>query len=355
MKSVVIYRLGSLGDTIVALPFFHQIARSYPDARRILLTNVPVSTKAAPVEAVLRGTGIIDGVIAYPLSLRSPATLLSLWRELRGSCADTLVYLAEKRGLLTAWRDWLFFRTCGFRRVVGVPLTPDLQANRVHPQTGELEPEHERLARTLAPLGTIDFEASASWDLRLTAAETSRGEEAVAGFAGAPFLAINMGGKVAQKDWGLRNWRDALEALGSRYPGLGLLVVGAAEDSERARQVIATWPGTGLDRCGQLSVRETAAALQHAAAFIGHDSGPLHLAASRGVRCVGLFGSYNRPRQWHPFGAGHRILHRMEGVEAISVADVVEAARDILGDLAVTMRQARRGEAPEGAVQGAYE
>ena len=78
MKSVVIYRLGSLGDTIVALPCFHQIARSYPDARRILLTNVPVSTKAAPVEAVLRGTGIIDGVIAYPLSLRSPATLLSL-------------------------------------------------------------------------------------------------------------------------------------------------------------------------------------------------------------------------------------------------------------------------------------
>ena len=355
MKPIVIYRLGSLGDTIVALPCFHRVARSFPDAERILLTNVPVSTKAAPVEAVLKGTGLVGRVIAYPLSLRSPKAILELWRNLRGSGADTLVYLAEKRGLAVAWRDWLFFRACGFRRIVGAPLTPELQANRVDPRTGEFEPEHERLARTLAPLGNIHFGDRTNWDILLTAVEEDRGRMAVAAFAGAPFLAINMGGKVVAKDWGLQNWREALAALGRTSPGLGLLVVGAAEDSERARQAIAAWPGPVLDRCGQLGVRETAAALHHAAAFIGHDSGPLHLAASRGVRCVGLFGSYNRPRHWHPYGQSHRIIHRTSGIENIAVSEVVAAAGDILGDVAVTMRQARRGGAREGAIQGAHE
>lgn len=351
-SSIVIYRLGSLGDTVVALPCFHRIARSFPDAERILLTNVPVSTKAAPVEAVLRGTGIVDRVIAYPLSLRSPAALLGIWRQLRGSGADTLVYLAEKRGIFPAWRDWLFFRACGFRRIVGVPLTPDLQSNRVDPVTGEIEPEHERLARCLAPLGSIDFKDAANWDLCLTRDEEERGREAVAPFAGEPFLAINMGGKVADKDWGVVNWHSALSELGGRFPGLGLLVVGAAEDGERAREIIARWPGIGLDRCGQLSVRETAAALGHATAFIGHDSGPLHLASSRGTRCVGLFGSYNKPREWHPHGSGHRIIHRVAGIEAITVDEVVGAAGEVLGDTAGAVRQARRGEAAAARVQG---
>jgi ADP-heptose:LPS heptosyltransferase len=351
MPSVVIYRLGSLGDTIVALPCFHRIAQSFPDAERILLTNVPVSTKAAPVEAVLKGSGLVHRVLAYPLSLRSPRALLGLRTQLRDTGADTLVYLAEKRGLLIAWRDWLFFRACGFRRIVGAPLTPDLQDNRVDGVTGELEPERERLARTLASLGAIDLDSTVSWDLKLNEEEEAAGLSAVAPFAGRPFLAINMGGKVADKDWRIPNWQKALQALGRSFPGVGLLVVGAAEDSERARAVIAHWPGVGIDRCGKLSVRETAAALQHAAAFIGHDSGPLHLAAVRGVRCVGLFGSYNRPRQWHPHGTGHRIIHRMEGVSAITVAEVIAAASDILGEAGLTMRQASHGEPDPEALE----
>ena len=48
-EKVVIYRLGTLGDTIVALPCFHQIARVFPNAARIILTNeIPSSAIAHP-------------------------------------------------------------------------------------------------------------------------------------------------------------------------------------------------------------------------------------------------------------------------------------------------------------------
>ena len=55
MKTVLIFRLGSLGDTVVALPCFHKIAKSFPEARRIVLTNVPVASNAAPLLQVLDG------------------------------------------------------------------------------------------------------------------------------------------------------------------------------------------------------------------------------------------------------------------------------------------------------------
>ena len=39
IKKILIYRIGSLGDTIVALPCFHLIERLYPNAERVLLTE----------------------------------------------------------------------------------------------------------------------------------------------------------------------------------------------------------------------------------------------------------------------------------------------------------------------------
>ena len=71
-QRVVIYRLGSLGDTVVALPCFHKVAKAFPDAERIVLTNVPVSSNAAPVETILGGSGLIHATLAYPIGTRSP-------------------------------------------------------------------------------------------------------------------------------------------------------------------------------------------------------------------------------------------------------------------------------------------
>ncbi len=45
MRRVLIYRLGSLGDTLIALPALKLVARAFPDAERRLLTNFPVNVK----------------------------------------------------------------------------------------------------------------------------------------------------------------------------------------------------------------------------------------------------------------------------------------------------------------------
>lgn len=328
MKPIVIFRLGSLGDTIVALPFFNRIAELYPDRRRIVLTNVPVASNAAPLIAVLGHSGAVHEAIAYPVRLRDPSTLLALRRQLKALGADELIYLMPSRTLPQVVRDAAFLRFCGFRHITGLTFSHDLREVRID-ASGIEEPEVERLARTIDRFGPFDLKAPSSWDLRLDASELSAGAAIRAGLS-SRILAINMGGKAVEKDWGLANWRALIGQLASRLPNWSLMALGAAEDAGRADEILALWPGPAANTCGRLSVRETAGALTGAQLFIGHDSGPLHLASAVGVPAVGLFGDFNKPRKWHPYIGDNRILHDMRGVTAIAVDDVLAAVDDLL-------------------------
>ena len=327
-RRVLIYRLGSLGDTVAALPCFNSIARAFPDAELRVLTNKPVSSKAAPLEVILKDGGFIGGAIEYPLSLRSPRAVLALVREVRRYRPDVLVYLAANRGAVSLYRDLLFFNLCGVSRVVGAPLSPDLRRPRRDPDTGELERESHRLARTLAALGPIDLMDPAAWDLRLTESERATAEQVIHPLGTAAFVAVNTGGKAAEKDWGEAKWAACLERLSSESSADALVFVGGAEDAPRAERLQRSWSGPGptLNLCGRLSPRQSAAVLAGAALFIGHDSGPLHLAAASGAPSLGLFGDYNRPAMWHPGGPHVRVIHEMRGMGAIEVGAVIDQA-----------------------------
>ncbi len=78
-RRVLVYRLGSLGDMLVALPALHLVARAFPEAERRMLTNVPVSAKAPAAAAILEGTGLVQGYMRYAVGTRSVRELLGVW------------------------------------------------------------------------------------------------------------------------------------------------------------------------------------------------------------------------------------------------------------------------------------
>ena len=305
---VLVYRLGSLGDTVVALPCFHLIARRFADAERRVLTNFPVAGKAAPLMSVLEGSGLVHGAFHYPVGLRDPLALLALRYQIRHWRPDLLVYLAAPRGRLAVVRDLAFFRLCGIQRWVGAPLARDLAENRVLPG-GAREAESARLARCLAALGDAGLDAPASWELSLSVAEEAAAERALQGWpAKGDFLALGIGTKFPVNDWGEANWRSALAALGRSHGARGLAMVGAEEERARAEAVAAAWPGPRLNLCGRLAPRESAALLRRARLYLGHDSGPMHLAAAVGTRVVAVFSSRQPAGIWFPHGPGHRVI-----------------------------------------------
>ena len=159
---------------------------------------------------------------------------------------------------------------------------------------------------------------AANWSLHLSAEEHRRADEAIGGEAlGSAPIAVSVGTKVQAKDWGCENWRELLQRLAREAPGRGLLLLGAAEETASSLFAASAWTASGggpvVNLCGRLSPRESAAALVRAQLFLGHDSGPMHLAAAVGTPLVAIFAARNIPRQWFPAGVRSEVVyHRVE-------------------------------------------
>jgi heptosyltransferase-3 len=329
-RRVLIYRLGSMGDTVVSLPALYLIRRAFPGAERRLLTNFPVAAKAPPAAAILEHTGLVDGYFRYSVGTRSPRELFSLWWQLMRWRPEVLVHLGSshgvyagmERGVKIARRDALFFRLCGIRRLIGVPLTEEMQQNLSQGMDGTsgyevLEPEAARLTRNIAELGNAHLEDAANWNLQLTEAEQARASDVLAEAGGRRLVAVSLGTKVQANEWQPERWRELLARIAERYPGHALALTGAGVDAEASEFVAAGWrQGSGqvqgapaINLCGVLSPRESAAVFAKADVFLGHDSGPMHLAAAVQTPCVAIFSGRGRPRVWFPYGQRHRVLY----------------------------------------------
>ncbi|WP_260738996.1 glycosyltransferase family 9 protein [Tunturiibacter lichenicola] len=350
-KRVLIYRLGSLGDTLIALPALHLVARVFPNAERRMLTNFPVNVKAPPAAAILENSKLVHGYFRYSAGTRSPRELLSLWWQLLRWRPQVLVYMGAARGVESARRDAKFFRLCGISHLIGIPVTEDMQQNRLQEFGQFLEPEGARLVRNLVELGGIDLDAPASWDLLLTDKEHSRATEVLVPAASKPIIAVSVGTKVQSKDWGRDNWRALLHQIARLYPNHALALCGAGEENEASEFAADGWRENSSDPvinlCGRLTPRESAAVFAQARLFIGHDSGPMHLAAAVQTPCVAIFAARNKPRVWFPYGKQHRVLYhqtdcwgcgletciveRKKCLTSITVEEVMAQVRNVLG------------------------
>jgi lipopolysaccharide heptosyltransferase III len=323
--NLIIFRIGSLGDTIVALPCFHAIARAFPGHRKVLLTDSINSARASPVEIVLEGTGFIDEAIYFSADQGRVNRFIVIGRQLRELAPELLVYLAPRTAALQVHRDLLFFRMAGISRVIGAPLGIGARECRTDLATGQLEYEAERLARTLGGAIPVDL-TPASWDLRLAPKDFSTAMNRMSGLPSRqPVVALSPGARISAKDWGEERWGALIRLLELRMPDVSLVFFGSSDEQPLASRLAQLWTGAKLNLCGELSPRESAAALGRCDLLVCHDSGPMHLAASRGTRCVALFGNYNRPRQWFPYGPDHVVIYEPRGVRHIDVEHVVDS------------------------------
>lgn len=308
-RRILIYRVGSLGDTVVALPALRMVARAFPAAERWLLTNFNVNAKTSPMSSVLENTGLIADYIEYPLRLRKLTRIWRLWRKIRAFRADVLVYLAEPRGRWSALRDRLFFRVCGIKRLVGMP-SPWEGGRPQEAGAGLFEYKGSRLIRQISVLGDASLEDAKAFSLDLTENEMASATGALGlSSEGRPLLAMSIGAKVDVKDWGHERWADLVSRMGRQLPDWTLVMIGSMDEYTRNQQLLELWPGRAVNLCGTLSVRESAAVLGMARLYIGHDSGPMHLAAAVGTTCVAVFSARDLPGEWFPYGRGHRVLY----------------------------------------------
>lgn len=333
---VLVFRPGYLGDTVVALPAFRVIARKFPDAELRVLTQFTDNPKAAPLAQVLERTGLAHGYIRYPPRIRGIASLSSVRNDIRNYNPDVLVYLAPAlSGLAKMLRDVAFFRWCGISTIIGVPYAKDMRNPR-QLKSGLYEFEGLRLLRCLKSLEEAGIDSEDAFDLNLSESDDCAARAALDSIPpDARILAVSIGAKVDVKDWGERKWTELVRLLNQRLPNCALVTLGAEVERERSQRMLELWRGPKVNLCGRLSVCESAAVMKRARLFLGHDSGPMHVAAAVGTTCVAVFSSRQLPGIWYPWGKSHRVLFRRIPCEGCNLDVCVELNKTCIASIGV--------------------
>jgi ADP-heptose:LPS heptosyltransferase len=351
--TVMILRAGSLGDTVVALPSFHHIRRNELTSRIVLLTNFPTDggVKAASSYQVLAGSGLVDDYAEYRPPRRA-ADVLWLMQYFRKERPKRLYYLMPQRSLAQRLRDHIFFTLSGIPDVRGLAVAGHFDKPQLRADGSSWESESMRLLRMVG--GQRNDLTLQNFDLKLQPPERARANEVLAAIRGNPYLLLSLGTKLPANDWGDENWRKTLHALSAKLPTAALVMIGSADESARCDRVMRGWAGVAVNLCGKLTPRESGAVAAGALLFLGHDSGPAHLAAAVGTKVVAVYSARNLPGVWFPFGNEAHVLWKetdcsncglqvcvkqaMRCIRAITPESVVTRALSVIADgVTVTM------------------
>lgn len=356
-KRILVFRTGHLGDTLVSLPAFWGIRRSFPEAQLTLLTNTnPNNPQYVLAQGVLPENGLFDNWMNYPVGLSKYQTLrmfTKLFLEIKRGSFDTLIYLMTRnRTMQQIKRDEQFFNFAGIKNIYGANyLKENLLNFEIEKPLPEIEPEMEFLIRSLVFDGfPINNRENLKPELLLTldekkVAENWLKENGGNNLCGKRLVGVAPGSKWDSKVWAEDKFFKVVKKLINEnqvFP----VIFGGSEDRAKGNRLLEKWQ-IGANAAGELNIRQAAAALENCQLYLGNDTGTMHLAASVGIRCVGIFAAIDFSGRWFPYGENHKIFRRQvecEGchtpfcfnqhkcLELIEVEEVYRACVEILLD-----------------------
>ncbi len=311
-ETVLVFRVGQLGDTLVALPAISAIRNRHPGARFVLLTNWHPGTSWVSSWDILGPTGWFDEVVYYEpgrrtwMNAQRVGTVIS---DLRAMAPEAAYLLTPPRTRWEMFRDRTFVqKLVGVREVhsaeIHVPISrkPGESLPRVEPEWRRLlsivcanDPAAVDLASVI-PRGDAD---QAEWVLRSFGWDTST-----------RLLALGPGSKMPAKIWSEKNFLELAHRLLEYDQRLRLVVLGGAEDREIGKRMFDEMGPRVWNLAGRLSVYGSAAVLARTCGYAGNDTGTMHLAAMVGRPCVAIFSARDFPGHWEPYGSRHLVLRR---------------------------------------------
>ncbi len=332
--NILIFRIGSMGDTLISLPLFRKIRATFPTAHISLLTNFSVGIKACPMSLMLDELNVVDAYLEYPINAQELSVFLKLKSKIKQLNIDTLIYLMPKRSPLQLIRDWLFFKLCGIKKIIGLNINSYYQERHYDNFKGLWEHELVRLSKLISVLGPIAIEQTSTWKMPVSAKHHLAINPHLKQIT-SPYLVFSLGTKADTNDWGHDRWAALIEKLASFYSQFSLVVIGSDDEFVISQATLKHWPTLSLNLCGKLSPLESAAVLEKATLFIGHDSGPMHLAASVLTPVVAIFSAINKPGEWYPLGTNHTVIYHQTACFGCGLTVCVEKKKQCIRSITV--------------------
>ena len=84
--------------------------------------------------------------------------------------------------------------------------------------------------------------------------------------------------------------------------------------------------------CGS-NTRIFSEVVKYSTLFIGHDSGPLHLANLNKINTIGIHGGFDHPNKWFSYNPKSFIFHGYDDVNNVNLSKVKKKIIQILHNL----------------------
>jgi ADP-heptose:LPS heptosyltransferase len=315
-KKVLVIKLGALGDFIQALPSAKAIREYHFGARITLLTTEPFQTfaQACPYFDVIEADG----------RPKEPRQIAQLLTRIRAQKFD-MVYDLQTSGRTTNYYHGLKPWPPRWSGIAPGCSHPQNNPDRTYLHT------LDRLADQLHaaglgppegyPIGAAPL-PDLSW-IRTALRDPPRLQPEYFGFK-PPFVLIMPGASPHRPD---KRWReDRFAELAQKIAARGVtpVLIGALAEREAANVVAKAEP-RAKNLISRTDLFQIACLAEHAAAAVGNDTGPMHIAAAAGARCLVLFSQESDPERVAPRGRNGVMTMLAPNLAELPVADVDRA------------------------------
>lgn len=302
--TILIVRLGALGDIVHAIPVAMALRRAHPDARidwvvsakhREILECVPAIDR----RIVIDDRRLSSGALSFAAALR----------ELRRTRYDVALDL---QGLI---KSAVIARGSGARRVIGFSARHAREPlacwfyTEVHDPggAGMYAPSETRhvVDINLGMLTRMGV-APAPPEFRLEVSRSASVAQAIAQMGGA-YALLNTGAAWPNKRWPAARL-GALAARLYQRRGLRSLVLWGPGERALADDVVAQSGGAAII-APQTTITDMAALAASATVMVSGDTGPAHIASAVGTPLVGIYGP-TRPERNGPLGVDDESVSR---------------------------------------------
>ena len=261
-----------IGDAILSTGVLNYMINKHP--------GIDVTVAAAPLtlplfEAVPHLNRLIP-VIKQPLSRH----WLALWQQCRHEKWDIII---DIRGSLVS-----YFLKTPQRYVWKSSKSTDHRVDQLGRLIGLTPPSPPHLW-----LGLAHFQKAQSF------------------ISGAvPVLALAPAANWVGKQWPVKSFSMMVDQFLEKYEAK-VAVFAAPQERSKVQPILDAIPrDRRIDLVGRLSLLETAACLKQCKAFVGNDSGLMHMAAAVGTPTIGLFGPSD-DRVYAPYCPPESPLHQV--------------------------------------------
>ena len=356
--SVLVVRLGSMGDIIHALPAVGLLRDAFPEAhlgwvveeRWVELLCAAGAERSGPLSAARPLVDAVHTVDTF--AWRAAPFSDETWREIRGLRRALRTHGSETRAtryrvaidFQGAWKSAIVAQVAGAESILGSRSPREAPASLFYSRTCAPEGRHiVEQNLSLARVLTRDARLSLRFDLPRDAAAEQHGDGELRRLGLDDFAILNPGAGWGAKCWPVERYAEVARALARQ--GIRSLINHGPGEEALARELAELAPGAATPLPS--SIGELITLTRRARLFIGGDTGPVHIAAALGIPLVAIYGPTD-PARNGPFGGGAISVLRSQtsitsharraapeaGLLTITVDDVLHAVANVLGSTA---------------------